>query len=133
MRQIKQDCVRPERDTTPINVEAALAAKAPEAVFVVEEAAPPAPVVEQTPAPIEEALTDEQSPALAEAPEAPVEEVLAVEEPPEQVAATPSKLVFNNQMTKKELIAIALAAGWEVPAEMTRASILAALTKMNNE
>ena len=156
MRQIRRDAVRPEKDTpAPVNVEAALALVpevaplvpevaplVPEVAPLVEtvlvlEVAPPADLEVVVATPEEEIPTDEPTPEVEDKPaspaEAPAKEEAAAEVVPAEVAAAPKKLVFNNQMNKKDLTAIARAAGWEVPEDLTRAAILAGLTKMNNE
>lgn len=142
MRQIRRDAVRPEKDTpAPVNVEAALAL-VPEVAPLVEtvlvlEVAPQADLEVAVATPEEEIPTDEPTPEVEDKPaipaEAPAKEEAAAEVVPAEVAAAPKKLVFNNQMNKKDLTAIARAAGWEVPEDLTRAAILAGLTKMNNE
>lgn len=139
MRQIRRDCVRPEAPAAPeapavpANVEAALALL-PEDVFIVEVEQPAEAVAEANEPPVaEESLPDE--PEAEESPAEPAEVAAEEEAAPEvaapEVAPAPSKLVFSSQMNKSALIAVALSAGWEVPADMSRSSILAELTKMN--
>lgn len=106
MRQIRRDTVRPDPPApAPANVDEALAqVVTPETVFVVEEATP-------------EPVTPEPEDVAVEAAEVP--EVPTVPDVP--------ALQFDEQMTKKDLIAVALSAGWKVPNGMSKAAILAEL------